>query len=46
MFFGDIRDEARHGKALKGLLERYFAAELAADDLKAKVESIAKKLGL
>lgn len=40
------RDEARHGKALKGLLERYFAAELLADDLKTKVDAIAKKIGL
>ena len=23
-FFGDIRDEARHGKAFAGLLKRYF----------------------
>ncbi|MBQ7565631.1 MAG: NADH peroxidase [Oscillospiraceae bacterium] len=40
------KDEARHGKALKGMLERYFAAELIGDDIKAKVDSIAKKLGL
>lgn len=40
------RDEARHGKAFKGLLDRYFAAELLKDDLKDKVEKIAKKIGL
>lgn len=40
------KDEARHGKALKGMLERYFAAELLGDELKSKVDSIAKKLGL
>ena len=40
------RDEARHGKALEGLLKRYFADELAADELKKKLEDIAKKLGL
>ena len=40
------RDEARHGKALEGLLKRYFADELAADELKKKLEDIGKKLGL
>ena len=40
------KDEARHGKALKGLLERYFAAELIGDDIKAKVDALAKKLGM
>ena len=43
------RDEARHGKALKGLLERYFAAELVADKVNSKIDDIAaavaKKLG-
>ena len=43
------RDEARHGKALKGLLERYFAAELFADKVSGKIDDIAaavaKKLG-
>ena len=43
------RDEARHGKALKGLLERYFAAELLADKVNDKIDDIAaavaKKLG-
>ena len=40
------RDEARHGKALEGLLNRYFAADLLKDDIKAKVNEIAKKIGL
>ena len=35
------RDEARHGKALKGLLERYFAVEIA----KEKVSNTAGKIG-
>lgn len=40
------RDEARHGKAFEGLLMRYFAADLLKEDLKDKVDNIAKKLGL
>ena len=40
------KDEARHGKGFEGLLKRYFAADLLKDDLKEKVECIAKKLGL
>ncbi|MBQ7255140.1 MAG: NADH peroxidase [Oscillospiraceae bacterium] len=47
------KDEARHGKALKGLLERYFAAELLndeiqkkQDEMKSKLDELAKKLGL
>ena len=40
------RDEARHGKAFEGLLIRYFAADLLKDDIKAKVNAIAKKLGM
>ena len=35
------RDEARHGKALKGLHDRYFAAEIA----KEKVKDAAEKAG-
>ena len=40
------RDEARHGKAFEGLLNRYFAAELLKESLKDKAENIAKKIGL
>ena len=40
------RDEARHGKALEGLLNRYFAADLLKDDIKTKVNKIAEKLGI
>ena len=40
------RDEARHGKALEGLLKRYFAVELLGDDIKSKIDAISKKLGL
>jgi len=41
-----FRDEARHGKGFEGMLNRYFAAELLKEDLKEKVDGIAKKLGL
>ena len=40
------KDEARHGKGFEGMLNRYFAAELLKEDLKEKVDGIAKKLGL
>jgi rubrerythrin len=40
------RDEARHGKAFKGLLERYFAVDLLKDDVKSRLDEIAKKLGI
>lgn len=40
------RDEARHCKAFQGLLKRYFAAELLGDDIKGKLDAIAKKIGL
>ena len=40
------RDEARHGKALEGMLKRYFADELFADEVKGKLAEISKKLGL
>jgi len=38
--------EARHGKALEGMLKRYFADELFADEVKSKLSEISKKLGL
>ena len=40
------RDEARHGKAFKGLLERYFAVDLLKEDVKGRLDEIAKKLGI
>lgn len=40
------RDEARHGKAFEGLLNRYFAAELLKENVKDAVGDLAKKLGL
>ena len=40
------KDEARHGKGFEGMLNRCFAAELLKEDLKEKVDGIAKKLGL
>ena len=36
------RDEARHGKALKGLLERYFAKEIALEKAAAKANKAAE----
>ena len=39
------RDEARHGKALKGLLERYFAADIAKEKVKDAAEKAADKVG-
>ena len=39
------RDEARHGKALQGLLERYFAAEIAKEKVKGAAEKAADKVG-
>ena len=40
------RDEARHCKAFEGLLKRYFADELFADEVKNKLAEIGKKLGM
>ena len=39
------RDEARHGKALQGLLNRYFAAEIAKEKVKGAAEKAADKVG-
>ena len=39
------RDEARHGKALKGLHDRYFAAEIAKEKVKDAAEKAADKVG-
>ena len=39
------RDEARHGKALKGLLERYFAADIAKEKVVNAAEKAADKVG-
>ncbi|MBQ6530601.1 MAG: hypothetical protein IJI39_06750, partial [Clostridia bacterium] len=40
------KDEARHGKGFEGLLKRYFANELKAEEFDKKLSEIAKKLGL
>ena len=40
------KDEARHGKGFEGLLKRYFANELKAEEFDRKLGEIAKKLGL
>ena len=37
------RDEARHGRALKGLLDRYFAREIALEKAAAKANKAAEK---
>ena len=39
------KDEARHGKALKGMLQRYFAAEIAAEKVSGAINTAAEKLG-
>lgn len=39
------RDEARHGKALKGLLEHHFAIELAKQKVSATVEKAGEAIG-
>ena len=37
------RDEARHGRALKGMLDRYFAKEIALEKAAAKANKVAEK---
>lgn len=39
------RDEARHGKALKGLHDRYFAADIAKEKVVNAAEKAADKVG-
>lgn len=45
ILFYVFHDEARHGVALKGMLERYFAAEIAKEKVVSAAEKAADKVG-